>query len=123
MGTRCPGRLSYDQCEIYRGLLEDVASQIETEAVNFYVKALDTSKAARWFNPYTKQAEVRLANLRPKEYRKPSEFRAEPDHVQSGFQAMKFLKEIKDKDQLEDLDAVDEESEGGGNDASASATE
>ncbi len=105
--SRCPGRLTYDQCEIYRGLLEDAASQIETEAVNFYIKSLDTSKAARWFNKYTKLAEVRLAKLRPKEYRKPSEFRAEPDHIQSGFVGVDFLKEIKDKDQLEDLDSGD----------------
>lgn len=121
--TRCPSRLSYDQCEIYRGLLEDVATQIETEAVNFYVKALDTSKAARWFNKYTKLAEVRLATLRPKEYRKPSEFRAEPDHIQSGFTGIEFLKEIKDKDQLEDLDrgdgAEDDPAETEGDDESA----
>ena len=102
-GTRCPGRLSYDQCEIYKGLLEDMASQIEAGAIDFYIKALESSKAARWFNKYTKDAEVRLATLRPREYRKPSEFRAEPGYIQSGFVASTFITEVKDKDQLEDL--------------------
>ena len=103
--TSCPKRLTYDQCEIYKGLLEDAATNIEIESVKFYVKALEASKASRWFNKYTKEAEVRLASLRPREYRKPSEFRAEPNHIQSGFSGIDFLKEIKDEDRLEDLDA------------------
>lgn len=106
-GSKCPGRLSYDQCEIYRGILEDKAKGIEDQAVEFYVKALEASKAAKWFNKFTKEAEVRLARLRPREWRKPSEFRAEPDHIQAGFMGVGFLKEIKDEDRLEDLDSGD----------------
>ena len=106
-GTNCPGRLSYDQCEIYKGILEDNASQIENQAVAKYIQALEASKEAKWFNQYTKEAEVRLANLRPKEWRKPSEFRAEPDWIQSGFMGVDFQKEIKDEDRLEDLDRGD----------------
>ena len=107
--TKCPNRLSYDQCEIYKGLLEDNASTIEDSSVSFYEKALEASKVALWFNKFTKEAEVRLANLRPKDYRPPSEFRAEPGYIQSGFEGVEFLKDIKDKDRLDDIDAGDAE--------------
>ena len=108
--SRPPARLTEDQKEIYRGHLEDAASQIEAEAVAYYIKALDASKAALWFNKFTKEAETRLANIRPKEWRKPSEFHAEPDHVQAGFMGVDFLTKVKDEDRLDDLDAGEDTS-------------
>lgn len=105
--TDCPRALTYDQCEIYKGLLEDKASGIEQSAVDEYIKALEASQKAKWFNKYTREAEVRLAEIRPRDWRKPSEFRAEPNHIQSGFMGIDFQKEIKDEDRLEDLDRGD----------------
>ena len=102
--SRCPKRLTADQCEIYKGILEDNAKQIEDDAVSFYVKALDTARQANWFNRYTKEAETHLARLRPRDYRKPAELRAEPDHMQLGFSSVEFLKTMKEDDRLKDMD-------------------
>lgn len=102
--SACPKRLTADQCEIYKGILEDKAKQIEDDAISFYVKALDTARQANWFNKYTKEAETRLANLRPKDYRKPAELRAEPDHMQQGFSAVDFIKTMKEEDRLSDME-------------------
>ena len=106
-GSKCPKKLTYDQCEIYKGILEDNAKKIEDDAVSFYVKSLETSRSANWFNKYTKLSEVRLARLRPKEYRKPSELRAEPDHIQPGFSSVEFVTNMKDEDRLADIGEAD----------------
>ena len=100
----CAPRLTYDQCEIYKGLLEDTATGIENDSVSFYVKSLETARQASWFNQYTKQAETALAKLRPREYRKPSELRAEPDHVQAGLSTVDFLLQMKEEDRLTDME-------------------
>jgi hypothetical protein len=106
--SKCPKRLNYDQCEIYKGILEDNAKKIEDDAVSFYIKSLETSRSANWFNQYTKLSEVRLARLRPKEYRKPSELRAEPNHIQPGFSSVEFITKMKDEDRLADIGKTDE---------------
>ncbi|MEZ4459650.1 MAG: hypothetical protein R3E66_07935, partial [bacterium] len=98
-----PARLSYDQKEIYRGILEDNASQVENLAVDAYKRALDIAKDKSWFNQYSKRAEVALAQLRPKEYRRPSELRAEPDHFASGLSRVPFIKQVQDEDRLTDF--------------------
>lgn len=100
----CPKRLTADQCEIYKGILEDNAKQIEDDAVSFYVKSLDTARQANWFNQYTKAAETQLARLRPRDYRKPAELRAEPDHMQSGISSVDFITTIKEDDRLTDME-------------------
>lgn len=98
-----PKRLSYDQKEIYRGLLEDQASKVEVQAVDAYKKALDVALTESWFNEYSRQAEVQLAQLRPREYRSPSELRAEPDNLTPGFMRAVFIEKVKDEDRLQDL--------------------
>jgi cellulose synthase operon protein C len=101
--SRCPPRLNYDQCDIYKGLLEDNASKVEESAVSFYEKTLEVAKQANWFNKFTREAEGALSKLRPRQYRKPAEVRAEPDHVQEGFSRADFIVTTKEEDRLNDL--------------------
>ncbi len=108
----CPRKLTYDQCEIYKGLLEDNATQIETNAVTFYEKSLEAARQANWFNKYTKLSETRLAKIKPRQYRKPSELRAEPNHVQKGVGKVDFIKEINEDDALDDFQKKKESDEG-----------
>lgn len=98
-----PKRLTYDQKEIYRGLLEDQASQRDDQAVDAYQRALEVALNESWFNEYSKRAEVELAKLRPREYRTPSELRAEPDNLNPGFMRAAFIEQIKDEDRLQDF--------------------
>lgn len=110
-----PARLSYDQQEIYRGILEDQATMIEERAVNAYIQALQASRQSSWFNKYSRDAEVRLAALRPRDFRKPSEMRAEPTHYNPGFMPASFIRTVKDEDLLSDF--------GSAEDASTTATD
>src|SRR5690554_3552147 len=107
--TPIPRRLTYDQKEIFRGLLEDQASKVEEQAVDAYSKALEVALSESWFNEYSRQAEVQLARLRPREYRSPSELRAEPENLAPGFMRAGFIDKLKDEDRLQDLGG-DEES-------------
>lgn len=100
-----PPRLTYDQEEIYRGILEDQASQIEDLAVDAYKRSLDIAKDKSWFNDFSRQAEIALAQLRPREYRRPSELRAQPDHFASGLSAVKFIESVEDEDRLTDFES------------------
>ncbi len=100
-----PKRLTYDQKEIYRGVLEDSAVKVEANAVDAYKKALDTALEKSWFNDYSKKAEIALAKLRPKEYRKPSELRAEPTYLADGFVRTSFILKAEEEDRLTDLEA------------------
>ncbi|TXD34583.1 tetratricopeptide repeat protein [Lujinxingia vulgaris] len=95
-----PSRLTYEQQEIYRGILEDRASMIEDKAVEMYREALATARRANWFNQYSRQAEVALADLRPREFRKPSEMRASPVFFRDGFMRSGFIKDVEDEDIL-----------------------
>lgn len=98
-----PDRLSYNQKEIYRGLLEDKAMVVEKKAADAYKRALNVATEESWFNEYSKKAEVRLADLRPKQYRKPSEIRATPDNVQDGYTRAGFIHELEEeREQLDD---------------------
>lgn len=99
-----PKRLNYSQEEIYKGLLEDRASMIENKAVQAYKQALDVALKQNWFNEYSKKAEIQLAKLRPREYRKPSELRAEPEHLNPGFMRSAFITKMKEEDRLQDFD-------------------
>ena len=91
-----PERLSYDQAEIYRGLLEDKASKFEGIAVDAYERALNVATEESWFNEYSKKAEVRLADLRPKKYRTPAERRAEPDNLHDGYSRAGFIHKLEE---------------------------
>lgn len=90
-----PDRLNFNQTEIYKGLLEDKATVVEDKAVSAYKRAIDTAKNERWFNDYSRQAEVELAKLRPKEYGEPAEIRAEPTHLAPGYTRAKFIDELE----------------------------
>jgi hypothetical protein len=98
-----PDRLTADQEEIYKGLLEDKASVVEKKAIDAYARALEVAKKESWFNEYSKRAQVELGKLDPKNYRKPSELRAEPDHFNSGFARSEFIEKVKEEDRLRDL--------------------
>lgn len=100
-----PKRLTYEQKEIYRGVLEDAAVKVEANAVEAYKKALDVALKESWFNEYSKKAEIALASLRPKEFRRPSELRAQPTHLADGLVRTKFITKAEDEDRLTDLDA------------------
>jgi tetratricopeptide (TPR) repeat protein len=99
-----PDRLTYDQKEIYKGLLEDRAGMVEDKAVHAYKQALAVALNENWFNEYSKKAEIELARLRPRDFRKPSELRAEPEHLNPGFMRSAFITKIKEEDRLQDFD-------------------
>lgn len=104
-----PSRLTYDQKEIYRGVLEDAAVKVEANAVDAYKKALGVALDKSWFNDYSKRAEIALAQLRPKEFRKPSELRAQPTHLADGFTRTAFILKAEEEDRLTDLNAPNAE--------------
>jgi TolA-binding protein len=77
--------LDYDQEELFRIALEEQASGIEEQSVADYKQCLNVALSASWFNDYSKRCEVQLAGLRPREFRKPSELRAQPYNDRPGF--------------------------------------
>lgn len=103
-----PARLNEDQQEIYRGILEDRAAEIEARAVKSYEQALDTARKANWFNEYSRKSEIQLAQLRPREYRRPSERRTQPTQFNDGFTRAPFLKTVKEAELLRDFSAGSE---------------
>ncbi len=98
-----PKRLTYDQKEIYRGLLEDAATKIDDTAVAAFKGALMIAQKKSWFNEFSKKAEIALAELRPRLFKKPSEKRAEPTHMSNGFKRSGFVTAVEDEDRLTDL--------------------
>jgi cellulose synthase operon protein C len=80
-----PPGLDYEQEELYKGALEEQATVIEEQSVSDYKQCLDVALRASWFNKYSKECEVSLAGLRPREFRKPSELRAEPFNDRPGY--------------------------------------
>jgi hypothetical protein len=77
--------LDYDQEELFRIALEEQASGIEEQSVADYKQCLNVALSASWYNDYSKRCEVQLAGLRPREFRKPSELRAQPYNDRPGF--------------------------------------
>jgi tetratricopeptide (TPR) repeat protein len=117
-----PDRLTVDQEEIYKGLLEDKATIVEKKAIDAYARSLEVAKKESWFNEYSKKAQIELGKLDPKNYRKPSELRAEPNHFNPGFARSEFIEKVKEEDRLRDLgggttttgeDAAEQASESG----------
>lgn len=86
-----PTGLSYEQQELYKGALEEQASQIENKAIESYTECLNVARQKSWFNEYSTKAEIALAGLQPKQYRKPSELRAQPDNSPAGFARAGFV--------------------------------
>jgi len=93
-----PPGLTESQIEIYKGGLEEKATAIEGSAIEAYEKCLETALGAGWFNQYSKRCEVELANLKPREYRKPSELRALPTAARDGYAPAGFSDEAIRKD-------------------------
>lgn len=116
-----PERLTYRQKELYKGMLEDRAVQVEKKAVKAYKRAIGVAKKERWFNEYSRKAEVQLSDLRPKQYGEPAEIRAEPKHFRPGYTRSGFIDKLEEKgDRLKDLGG---EGEGGAPDTSGESVE
>ncbi len=98
-----PDGLTVGQEEQYRGLLEDQAMIFEDQAVELYEQALHTARDANWFNEYSEQAETQLASLRPEDYRRPSEMRAQPTYIKDRFMRSAFATSVDDEELLEEL--------------------
>lgn len=108
-----PDRLTWQQEEIYRGLLEDRAAEFEGIAVDLYERALTTSRDYNWFNEYSQRAEEELAFLRPRDYRRPSEMRAQPSFFRDGFMKSRFILDVEEEEFFEDIDTDEIEDEPG----------
>jgi hypothetical protein len=99
-----PDRLTFRQKELYKGMLEDRAVQVEKKAVKAYKRAINVAKKERWFNEYSRKAEVQLSDLRPKQYGEPAEIRAEPKHFRPGYTRSGFIDKLEEEgDRLKDL--------------------
>ena len=96
-----PEHLTENQKHHYKALLEDQAVRFEDAAAQYYIQALDAARDANWYNEYTELAETALADIRPAEYRSPSELRAQPDNFTDRFMSASFLEEIDEEDVLE----------------------
>ncbi len=88
-----PSGLPYDIEEQYKIGLEEQASQIDQAAIKAYEDCLDVALQQSWFNEFSTKAEVALAGLKPKVYRKPSELRAKPFNSREGFVRSKFSRD------------------------------
>lgn len=104
-----PDGLTFEQEEIMRSMLEDNASQFEASAVEMYARALEVSRRTEWFNEYSHQAEEELGQLRPQEYRRPSEIRAQPGFFSDGFMSSTFLVDVQAQDVLGSLGGGEED--------------
>jgi len=113
-----PERLTYRQKERYKGMLEDQAMQVEKKAVRNYKRAIGAAKKERWFNEYSRKAEVELSDLRPKQFGEPAELRAEPKHFRSGYTRSGFIDELEEEgEKLEELGGENEAPGTGGESA------
>ncbi len=101
--TPVPSHLNEQQREFYLAGLEDWASQFEQSAVDLFIMALDAARENNWFNEYSELAEGELARLRPRDFRRPSEMRAQPQFFLDGFMKAPFITEFEVDDVLRDL--------------------
>lgn len=74
-----PPGLNEEERLYYMDIVETAGFQIEDNAVQNYVVALQKSAELGWFNKYTTEARGRLFTLRPDEYSSASEILAQPD--------------------------------------------
>ena len=88
-----PKGLTEDQVEIYKGGLEEQATQIDQAAIGAYEDCLAVALNQSWFNEFSTKAEIALADLKPRVYRKPSELRAQPYNAPKGYVGAKFSSE------------------------------
>ena len=102
-----PEQLDAGPAEQYKGLIEDLASQFDDGAVELYQGALEAARKASWFNEYSEAAETQLAQLRPADYRQPSELRAQPNFLKDRVMSSPFITDVDDKDLLEEFEDGD----------------
>ena len=62
----------------YVDLLLELSSKFEDSAIKYYETAVQKAAETGWFNEYTNEAQKRLFDLRPLQYRSASEVKATP---------------------------------------------
>ncbi len=62
----------------YVELLLDFSGKFEDKAIEFYERAVTTAASTGWFSEYTSEAQKRLFDLRPDQFRSASEVKATP---------------------------------------------
>ena len=70
----------------YVEILLDWQGQFEDKAVDFYQKAVKKAAETGWFSQYTSEAQKRLFELKPMEYRSASEVKATPNKMVDTYQ-------------------------------------
>ncbi len=89
-----PKQLTEEQGLIYEDILLGYASQFEEEAIQYYVFAVKTAEETGWFSEYTTEAQRRLFDLRPLEYRSASEIKAQPNKAIVTWNQSRFYSDI-----------------------------
>ncbi|OIP36223.1 MAG: hypothetical protein AUK47_15405 [Deltaproteobacteria bacterium CG2_30_63_29] len=90
-----PKELDEDQSLIYEDLLLEFADRFETEAIGYYITAVEKAADLGWFSTYTTLAQRRLFDLRPEEYRSASEIKAQPDRASVTWHKSKLYVDVE----------------------------
>jgi tetratricopeptide (TPR) repeat protein len=85
-----PEGMSFEVEEAYLSMLEEQATEVRLQAVQFYETALEIARQAGWFNEYSELAEQNLAQLDPS-FRAGNELRARPVYEPSGYYPATFI--------------------------------
>lgn len=80
----------------YVDLLLDFSAQFEEQAIKFYEAAVRKAAETGWFSEYTAEAQKRLFDLRPLEYRSASEVKAMPNKVISTYHSGALFTELEE---------------------------
>jgi hypothetical protein len=97
--------------------LLDFSGQFEEKAIGFYVAAVKKAADTGWFSSYTTEAQKRLFDLRPMEYRSASEVKATPNKMVAKYHAGALytdLEELRGNSTKEERVFVSDESLGEG---------
>lgn len=89
-----PKQLTEEQSLIYEDILLEFASKFEEEAIQYYVFAVQKAAETGWFSEYTTEAQKRLFDLRPLEYRSASEIKAQPNKAVVTWQTAKLYNDM-----------------------------
>ena len=77
-GYPAPPRYTEDQKEAFKTVLVDLAEKYRQRAIRSYTTCLKLAQTLEWFNPWSDNAEKRLAELDPEKYSYNAEQRATP---------------------------------------------
>ena len=100
----------------YVDLLLDFSSRFEDQAIGYYVAAVNKAKETGWFSTYTSEAQKRLFDLRPMDYRSASEVKATPNKMVSTYHTGDLYinyDELRGKTVTEERKFVSDENVGG----------